>query len=90
MTNISGDETLGAASYFSCVGHNMKNSFKQENRKIEQAKRYLLKYLKELQLHFNLSEDEIKQIMLDIYYSKTHLYHIIRKAKKFLRKSYEN
>ena len=55
------------------------------NIKKEHAKRYLLKYMRELKLHFDMTENEIKDIMKEVYYSKTALYRIIKNARKFLR-----
>ena len=66
----------------------MKTLPKKEknNTKKEYAKRYLLKYIKELKVHFDLSENHIKSILKDIYYSKTVFYHIFKRVKKFFRK----
>lgn len=65
-------------------------SEKKVNINKEHAKRYLMKYIKELQLHFGMTENEIKDIMLDVYYTKTSLYHMMKKMKKILRKKHEN
>ena len=35
-------------------------------------------------------KNEIKDIMLDVYYTKTSLYHMMKKMKKILRKKHEN
>lgn len=58
--------------------------FKKEknNTKIEYAKKYLLKYIKELKVHFNLNDNEIKAALFDIYYTKTALYLALKKIKR--------
>ena len=58
---------------------------KKIDTKKEHAKRYLLKYIKELKVHFDLSENQIKDIMKDIYYSKTFLYKMSRKIQKYIK-----
>ncbi len=55
------------------------------NIKKEYAKRYLLKYIKELKVHFDLDNDEIKEILRHIYYLKTPLYKAIKKINKLFK-----
>lgn len=61
--------------------------FKKEknNTKIEYAKKYLLKYIKELKVHFNLNDNEVKKALFDIYYKKTVFYNLLKKIKNTLR-----
>ena len=49
------------------MGKTVKNE--KINIKKESAKKYLLKYIKELEIHFDLSEDETKDI-IDNYIRK--------------------
>lgn len=42
---------------------------KPKNSDIEPVKKHLEKYLKELKLHFNLSDDDILKILSQTYYS---------------------
>ncbi len=42
---------------------------KKINFKKEYAKKYLLKYIKELKVHFDLSDVEIRDIIKGAYYS---------------------
>ncbi len=58
---------------------------KKNNIKKEYAKKYLLKYIKELKVHFDMNDNEIKDIMREVYYSKTKLYFLIRKIKKYFK-----
>ena len=72
----------------------MKIEWRKNNKKIntkkEHAKRYLLKYIKELEVHFDMTENETKDIIREVYYSKTPLYHFVKNVKKILRKKNEN
>ena len=63
---------------------------KKININKEHAKKYLMKYIKELQLHFDMTEKEIKDIIMEVYYTKTSLYRMMKKMKKILRKKNEN
>lgn len=66
---------------------NMTKSFTaaKNNIKKEYAKRYLLKYIKELKVHFDLSDDEIKEILIQVYYSKSSLYLAIKNISKYFK-----
>ena len=55
------------------------------NIKKEYAKRYLLKYIKELKVHFDLNDNEIKEILRSVYYLKTPLYKAIKKLNKIFK-----
>ncbi|HIS53915.1 TPA: hypothetical protein IAA82_03065 [Candidatus Galligastranaerophilus gallistercoris] len=48
---------------------------KKINFKKEYAKKYLLKYIKELKVHFDLSDNEIRDIIKQAYYSNS-LYNV--------------
>lgn len=63
---------------------------KNINTKKEHAKRYLLKYIKELEVHFDMTENEIKDIIREVYYLKTPLYRLMKNMKKILRKKNGN
>ncbi len=63
----------------------MTTDNKELDPKKEHAKRYLLKYIKELKVHFDLSDDKIKEIMRDVYYSQTYLYKIAKKFNKYFK-----
>lgn len=52
----------------------------------EHAKRYLLKYIKELKIHFNLDEREIKDVLISLCYSKSRIYQLYKKIRKMLKK----
>lgn len=54
--------------------------------KKDNAKRYLLKYIKELKVHFDLNDKEVNEVLLSTYYTKSSLYHIIKQLNNFLRK----
>ncbi len=62
----------------------MKKTVRCEKNNInkEYAKKYLLKYIKELKVHFDLNEDEIKDILLQSYYANSNIYHVIKKIRK--------
>lgn len=66
---------------------NMTKSFTaaKNNIKKEYAKRYLLKYIKELKVHFDLSDDEIKEILIQVYYLKSSLYLAIKNISKYFK-----
>ena len=51
------------------------NKAKKINFKKEYAKKYLLKYIKELKVHFDLSDNEIRDIIKQAYYSNS-LYNV--------------
>lgn len=56
-------------------GYNFVNDFKEKFLKkpkssnLEPVKKHLEKYLKELRLHFDLSDDDIMRLLLETYYS---------------------
>ena len=56
------------------------------NIKKEYAKKYLLKYIKELKVHFDLNECEIKDIILHTYYSNSNIYKFIKKIRRLFLK----
>ncbi len=62
----------------------------KNNTKKEYAKRYLIKYIKELKVHFDLDDDCIKDIIKQIHYSKNPFYLGYKKIMNKLRKLYEN
>lgn len=66
---------------------NMTKTFTtaKNNIKKEYAKRYLLKYIKELKVHFDLSDDEIKEILIQVYYLKSSLYLAIKNISKYFK-----
>ncbi len=66
----------------------MRKTVKNEqiNIKKESAKKYLLKYIKELEIHFDLNEEEIKDIILQTFYSKCGLYKAVKKIRKLFLK----
>lgn len=66
----------------------MRKTVKNEkiNIKKESAKKYLLKYIKELELHFDLNEEEMKDIILQTLYSKCTLYKAVKKIRKLFLK----
>lgn len=57
-----------------------------DTTKKDNAKKYLLKYIKELKVHFNLNDKEVNEVLLSTYYTKSSLYHIIKQLNDFLRK----
>lgn len=58
---------------------------KKINIKKEYAKRYLLKYIKELKVHFDLTEKEVKDIIRDAYCSKSALYLFFVSLAKYFK-----
>ncbi len=64
----------------------MRTQEKKVNLKKEYAKKYLLKYINELKVHFNLDEDEIKEILRTLYYVKSIPYHIIKRIKRIFNR----
>lgn len=59
---------------------------KKINLKKEYAKKYLLKYINELRVHFNLEDDEIKEVLRTVYYVKSAPYQIIKRIRKMFRR----
>ncbi len=60
-----------------------------ENKKInikkEYAKKYLLKYIKELKVHFDLSENEIKDIMKEAYLKRNSFYLFFKRIENYFK-----
>jgi len=61
LTNCFGGRFKGLAG--------ISGSLKKENEGMESAKNHLKKYLNDLKLHFDLTEADIQQILINIYRS---------------------